>query len=998
MDKFGKDTLVGEMCFQTDEPRPTTVTITSESATLYTLYKTVYNSIMDTTKNIAKELRGKLARDVVSEVRIFSKLTSANKQQVLDAMVPLVFPDRTYICRQGKIGKGFYVITEGKCKVTKNVSPSGNIEKEVRILEAGDYFGEIALLTSSNKSTANVIACDSVSVMSLGRADFHVLLSSIEEDMMRQNMVKGIVDSHAAGAQQNNKLKQLTARRRITGVDLHNIRSAERVESLLPRMGKFMTESMWGSMYSRFYRVLLLTPPEEISKFGAYAEEIYKDIRSTSRLMSVNVVREICCRIMETDFSKRIADMQYTPMSTTTNINTQGSLSTNISRTSSVDDSFKFRMKTKNKVIKGVNEGNNSVDDASFLAGMFSCRNQLTAKLCDKWTDQQILDLSKKVKLERVGAMKKVFTFGELGNMIYLILRGAVRIYTQQQSHAIKKSESNGSVSGIGGGDESTVHHRKIYQEDLCAGEIFGETALEGINVRTFMVQAITNCEFAVISCDDYLSVLNSGRANGGGSKSTLQLSVDAKYNFLMKVPCFKNWEPFRLYRLASATYQLHLAKDKIVMEKGKSMSDIHFLMNGTIALISNATEYLNHISTSSCSSNPVTSVITTMVPYDYFGESGALNALLRLKYPVVECCDAVTSSYVDILVLPKVQFFLLDDAMGTIHNIKKTFVAKRQWRTDRYEQLEQEREKAMDAEEKRIKDRSKRMTIARSGETVENPEVLHENNPIQDIWNTVTNHLGVAVMEGNQVDEDDYVSLDSLIKSREEKKDKKRRDRLTRRSLCGDQGSIGMSLDNDNSTIATNFNETGYVNEMSNSCHSAGMDSSINTGLNSNNNQIRSSPIRVNPRRYRSSSSPDEKHLKNHVNSTKGDIKNALAKPQQYRSMALNTKLNDSLRDVHLVHDERKFILSLPPDIKNQLKERLPGAGGTSFEMNTKSNNYFKTSHDTNLKYSGLNVLNSSNMKKHTKSNVTQNDNAKQPIMVSKSNTSIPIVMMYNK
>ena len=93
--------------------------------------------------------------------------------------------------------------------------------------------------------------------------------------MMRQNMVKGIIDPQASSTQQNTKLKQMTARRRITGVDLHNIRSAERVESLLQRMGKFMTESMWSSMYSRFYRMLLLTPKEEVcSKYGSYAEEM----------------------------------------------------------------------------------------------------------------------------------------------------------------------------------------------------------------------------------------------------------------------------------------------------------------------------------------------------------------------------------------------------------------------------------------------------------------------------------------------------------------------------------------------------------------------------------------------------------------------------------------------------------------------------------------------------------------------------------------------------
>ena len=138
IDTYYKDTMIGEMCFFTDELRPTTITIISEHAKLYMLLKSTYLSIIDSTKQVVVEIRDHMARDVCSKVPIFQKLTSTNRQQVIDAMIPVQFPERTYICRQGKIGKGFYVIVEGKCLVTYS-TPTG--ERDIRMLESGDYFG-----------------------------------------------------------------------------------------------------------------------------------------------------------------------------------------------------------------------------------------------------------------------------------------------------------------------------------------------------------------------------------------------------------------------------------------------------------------------------------------------------------------------------------------------------------------------------------------------------------------------------------------------------------------------------------------------------------------------------------------------------------------------------------------------------------------------------------------------------------------------------------------
>lgn len=145
MDDIYKESVFGEMCFFTDELRPTTITVKSDTVELYVLLKSTYSNIIDSTKQVVVEIRDQLAKDVVNKVKIFQKLTTAIRQQVIDAMIPVLFPEGSYICRQGKLGKGFYVITSGKCIVTYNNSDN-NGEREVRALEAGDYFGKLLLL------------------------------------------------------------------------------------------------------------------------------------------------------------------------------------------------------------------------------------------------------------------------------------------------------------------------------------------------------------------------------------------------------------------------------------------------------------------------------------------------------------------------------------------------------------------------------------------------------------------------------------------------------------------------------------------------------------------------------------------------------------------------------------------------------------------------------------------------------------------------------------
>ena len=74
----------------------------------------------------------------------------------------------TVLCREGRLGREFFVIVDGVAEVTK----SG---KRIATREAGEFFGEIALLMTT-KRTATVTAKTPLRCFILTRGDFRRVL------------------------------------------------------------------------------------------------------------------------------------------------------------------------------------------------------------------------------------------------------------------------------------------------------------------------------------------------------------------------------------------------------------------------------------------------------------------------------------------------------------------------------------------------------------------------------------------------------------------------------------------------------------------------------------------------------------------------------------------------------------------------------------------------------------------------------------------------------
>jgi hypothetical protein len=101
---------------------------------------------------------------ILAAVPIFAPLPGGSLEHVAARLVPLRVEAGTVIVREGDAGDRFYIVAEGEI----DVSQDGRTISE---LEAGGYFGEIALLRDVAR-TATVTARTDVVLYALDRDDF----------------------------------------------------------------------------------------------------------------------------------------------------------------------------------------------------------------------------------------------------------------------------------------------------------------------------------------------------------------------------------------------------------------------------------------------------------------------------------------------------------------------------------------------------------------------------------------------------------------------------------------------------------------------------------------------------------------------------------------------------------------------------------------------------------------------------------------------------------
>jgi len=108
--------------------------------------------------------------EVLRRIPLFGDLDPAELQKIAVLFHERDFTPGTTIIEEGACGSGFYVIEAGQAQVRIQGEPEGT-------LQAGDYFGEIALIDDGPRM-ATVTAATRLDTWALAPADFRALVES----------------------------------------------------------------------------------------------------------------------------------------------------------------------------------------------------------------------------------------------------------------------------------------------------------------------------------------------------------------------------------------------------------------------------------------------------------------------------------------------------------------------------------------------------------------------------------------------------------------------------------------------------------------------------------------------------------------------------------------------------------------------------------------------------------------------------------------------------
>lgn len=109
------------------------------------------------------------------QTKAFHRIPAANIQAIFMRMEQVNYKSGDLVIKQGEQGDYFYVITDGKCVVTRE-TPLNRDGIKLAELAVGDTFGEEALISEATRNATVTMLTDG-SVMRLDKDDFQTLMN-----------------------------------------------------------------------------------------------------------------------------------------------------------------------------------------------------------------------------------------------------------------------------------------------------------------------------------------------------------------------------------------------------------------------------------------------------------------------------------------------------------------------------------------------------------------------------------------------------------------------------------------------------------------------------------------------------------------------------------------------------------------------------------------------------------------------------------------------------
>ncbi len=129
--------------------------------------------------------------EALKRAPLFEDLSKKELGELARVTDDLAVEPGTVLCREGKIGREFFVIVDGDAEVTK-------AGKRIATRSGGDFVGEIALLTTTTR-TATVTATTPLRCFILNQADFRHVLE--ENPAVQLKVMQALAERLAADAE-----------------------------------------------------------------------------------------------------------------------------------------------------------------------------------------------------------------------------------------------------------------------------------------------------------------------------------------------------------------------------------------------------------------------------------------------------------------------------------------------------------------------------------------------------------------------------------------------------------------------------------------------------------------------------------------------------------------------------------------------------------------------------------------------------------------------------
>lgn len=131
----------------------------------------------------------------ILQTKSFFRVPPANIQAMFMRLQPVSVQVGEMVVKQGDPGDFYYIVSRGRCKVTRKVPETG-VEIKLTELRSGDSFGEESLLGDSVRNATVTMLTDGT-LMRLSRADFEKLLKTPVLKTVNYEQAQAMVSSGA---------------------------------------------------------------------------------------------------------------------------------------------------------------------------------------------------------------------------------------------------------------------------------------------------------------------------------------------------------------------------------------------------------------------------------------------------------------------------------------------------------------------------------------------------------------------------------------------------------------------------------------------------------------------------------------------------------------------------------------------------------------------------------------------------------------------------------